>query len=105
MREWHGDEDEIENTQTEQFETDLDLVGISAVEDLLQDDVATCIEQFRLAGIKVWMLTGDKKETAMEIGQRCGLYDRGTMTVFSMAESTDESVLARDLRDRIVDME
>ena len=38
------------------------------MEDLLQEDVASCIEQFRIAGIKVWMLTGDKKETAMEIG-------------------------------------
>ena len=52
----------------EQAERDLSLVGVTAVEDLLQDDVARCIEEFRLAGIKVWMLTGDKGETAMEIG-------------------------------------
>ena len=75
MRDAESQED-FENKTGEQVEDDLSMVGITAVEDLLQDDVARCIEEFRLAGIKVWMLTGDKGETAMEIGQRCGLYDR-----------------------------
>ena len=51
-------------------------MGITAVEDLLQDEVATCIEQFRLAGIKVWMLTGDKFETAKNIGASCKLIQK-----------------------------
>ena len=80
-------------------------MGVTAVEDLLQDEVATCIEQFRLAGIKVWMLTGDKGETAMEIGLRCGLYDRRSMTVLEVLESTDSDALYSDLSQhvRIVD--
>lgn len=92
VRDWDNEQN-IENTTAEQFESGLDLVGITAVEDLLQEDVASCIEQFRIAGIKVWMLTGDKKETAMEIGQRCGLYDRGTMTIFQITESTNHDLL------------
>jgi len=68
-------------------------VGITAVEDLLQEDVAACIKDFRLAGIKVWMLTGDKGETALEIGLRCGLYDRQSMQVLQLGESTDDQTL------------
>ena len=30
-----------------------------------------------MAGIKVWMLTGDKEETALQIGQKCGFYENG----------------------------
>ena len=51
------------------------LLGVTGVEDKLQDDVEKCIKDFRVAGIKVWMLTGDKGETALEIGLRCGMYE------------------------------
>lgn len=43
------------------------------MEDLLQDNVYNCIQDFRAAGIRVWMLTGDKGVTAKEIGISCGL--------------------------------
>jgi phospholipid-translocating ATPase len=43
------------------------------VEDLLQDNVKECITDFRDAGMKVWMLTGDKGLTAKEIAYSCGL--------------------------------
>jgi len=49
------------------------MLAVTAVEDLLQDDVKKCIVDFRLAGISVWMLTGDKGLTAQEIGATCGL--------------------------------
>jgi magnesium-transporting ATPase (P-type) len=49
-------------------ETDLEqgltILGISGMEDLLQQDVAKCITEFKDAGLKVWILTGDKMETA-----------------------------------------
>ena len=48
----------------EKLEEDMDLLGITGVEDRLQDDVGPTIEALRTAGIKVWMLTGDKVETA-----------------------------------------
>lgn len=57
------------------IEKDLILIGASAIEDKLQDNVKETIEALRKAGIKVWMLTGDKKETAINIGHSCGLID------------------------------
>ena len=50
-------------------------MGVSGVEDLLQDNVKSCIEDFIAANIKVWMLTGDKGETAENIGKSCGIID------------------------------
>lgn len=52
---------------SELLEQNLELVGASAVEDKLQDGVPETIEKMRQAGIKVWMLTGDKRETAINI--------------------------------------
>ncbi|CAL1698399.1 unnamed protein product [Somion occarium] len=46
------------------LEHDLDLLGLTGVEDKLQDDVKSTLELLRNAGIKIWMLTGDKIETA-----------------------------------------
>ncbi|PAV15674.1 aminophospholipid-transporting P-type ATPase [Pyrrhoderma noxium] len=46
------------------LERDLELLGLTGVEDKLQDDVKSTIELLRNAGIKIWMLTGDKIETA-----------------------------------------
>lgn len=57
----------------DRYETDLTLLGSTAVEDRLQDDVPDTLEDFRIAGIKVWMLTGDKLETARNIGFSCKL--------------------------------
>jgi len=49
---------------TEYLERDLELLGLTGVEDKLQDDVKSTLELLRNAGIKIWMLTGDKIETA-----------------------------------------
>lgn len=49
------------------------LVGATGVEDLLQDGVKECIDQLSQAGVNVWMLTGDKDETAISVAQMCGL--------------------------------
>ena len=62
----------------EDFEGDITLLGVTGLEDLLQDDVKSCIKDFREAKIKVWMLTGDKGETAETIGVSCGLIDDKT---------------------------
>jgi phospholipid-translocating ATPase len=56
------------------IEKDFDILGVTAMEDLLQDRVKDCIQDFRDAGIKVWMLTGDKGDTAHQIAYTCGLY-------------------------------
>ncbi|KAG7027531.1 Phospholipid-transporting ATPase 1, partial [Cucurbita argyrosperma subsp. argyrosperma] len=55
------------------IECDLKLLGATAIEDKLQDGVPEAIESLRQAGIKVWILTGDKQETAISIGLSCKL--------------------------------
>lgn len=57
----------------EMIETNLELVGATAIEDMLQDKVSDTIKTLREAGIKLWVLTGDKIETAINIGFSCNL--------------------------------
>lgn len=57
----------------EEIETGLSLVGSTAIEDKLQEEVAETIMAFKEIGIKVWVLTGDKVETAINIGFSAGL--------------------------------
>lgn len=64
---------------SELLEQHLDMVGASAVEDKLQDGVPETIEKMRQAGIKVWMLTGDKRETAINIAHSTRLCGPDTM--------------------------
>jgi magnesium-transporting ATPase (P-type) len=56
-----------------ELENNLELVGASAIEDKLQDGVPETIALLIEAGIRVWVLTGDKQETAVEIGKACNL--------------------------------
>ena len=60
----------------EEVEHSFTLAGCSAIEDKLQDEVGRTIADFRQAGIKVWVLTGDKVETAINIGQSCQLLSK-----------------------------
>ncbi|NXS54755.1 AT8B3 ATPase, partial [Brachypteracias leptosomus] len=57
----------------EEMEQDLQLLGATAIEDKLQDGVPETIQLLKLGNIKVWVLTGDKQETAMNIGYACKL--------------------------------
>ena len=56
-------------------ESDLKLLGLIGIDDLLAENVKKCITDFRRAGIKPWMLTGDKGETALSIARSCGIFD------------------------------
>ena len=55
------------------LENNMDFLCVTGVEDLLQDEVATTIENLRNAGMKIWMLTGDKVETATCISISAGI--------------------------------
>uniref|UniRef100_A0A8C5HBA8 Phospholipid-transporting ATPase n=1 Tax=Gouania willdenowi TaxID=441366 RepID=A0A8C5HBA8_GOUWI len=57
----------------EQIEKNLMLIGATAIEDKLQDGVPETIAKLAKADIKIWVLTGDKKETAENIGFSCSL--------------------------------
>lgn len=73
-------------------ENDLVLLGATAIEDRLQEGVPDTIALLREAGIKVWVLTGDKQETAISIGFSCQLLT-DDMKQIIIHESTKEGAL------------
>jgi magnesium-transporting ATPase (P-type) len=73
------------------IEKDLRIIGASGVEDKLQDGVPETISSLRAAGIKVIVLTGDKLETAVEIGHAtCLLTPEMQVTQFDDSMDADE---------------
>jgi magnesium-transporting ATPase (P-type) len=59
----------------EEMEDKVEVFGMTAIEDKLQDDVPHTIHQLAKAGVKIWMLTGDKEDTAENIGFATTLLD------------------------------
>ncbi|XP_016065163.1 PREDICTED: phospholipid-transporting ATPase IK [Miniopterus natalensis] len=57
----------------EEMEQNLQLLGATAIEDRLQDGILETIQSLKQGNIKVWVLTGDKQETAVNIGFACQL--------------------------------
>ena len=76
----------------EEIERDLELIGASAIEDKLQDKVPNTIQQLRHAGIRIWVLTGDKLETAINIGYACSLLD-DDMTQYTVCVDAHEEMV------------
>lgn len=70
--------DEALDKVYEEIEKDLILLGATAIEDKLQDGVPETISKLAKADIKIWVLTGDKKETAENIGFACELLTEDT---------------------------
>uniref|UniRef100_H9GAZ4 Phospholipid-transporting ATPase n=1 Tax=Anolis carolinensis TaxID=28377 RepID=H9GAZ4_ANOCA len=62
----------------DEIETDMHLIGSTAVEDKLQDMAAETIEALHKAGMKIWVLTGDKLETAQATCYACRLFQTST---------------------------
>lgn len=82
------------------IENDLVLLGATAIEDRLQDGVPETIADLKLAGIKVWVATGDKLETAVAIGYTTNLLTRdsnliivreGTHTIYDQIRAALET--------------
>ncbi|NP_001124768.1 probable phospholipid-transporting ATPase IM [Pongo abelii] len=69
----------------EEIERDLMLLGATAVEDKLQEGVIETITNLSLANIKIWVLTGDKQETAINIGYACNMLTDDMNDVFVIA--------------------
>jgi P-type E1-E2 ATPase len=61
------------------IERNLTLIGAVAIEDKLQDEVAEVLSQFKQSGIKINMLTGDKLQTAINIGKACKIIEEETI--------------------------
>lgn len=75
----------------ELIEHNLELLGATAIEDRLQDGVPNAISQLALAGIKVWVLTGDRQETAINVGYSCRLLNN-RMNLIIVNESSLNTV-------------
>ncbi|ETO37054.1 hypothetical protein RFI_00007 [Reticulomyxa filosa] len=65
--------DELVDACFDEIEQQLTLLGATAIEDRLQDQVPDTIATLAVAGISIWVLTGDKVETAINIGRSCKL--------------------------------
>ncbi|KAA8517553.1 hypothetical protein F0562_017817 [Nyssa sinensis] len=71
------------------IECNLRLLGATGIEDKLQEGVPEAIESLRQAGIKVWVLTGDKQETAISIGLSCKLLTADMQQIIINGNSED----------------
>ncbi|KAI8544627.1 hypothetical protein RHMOL_Rhmol08G0311300 [Rhododendron molle] len=69
-----GDREAMLERVSDLMERDLILIGATAVEDKLQKGVPQCIDKLAQAGLKIWVLTGDKLETAINIGSNLLLF-------------------------------
>ncbi|XP_042663631.1 phospholipid-transporting ATPase VD isoform X3 [Tyto alba] len=75
------------------LETELTLLGATGIEDRLQEGVPDTIQALRKAGIKIWMLTGDKRETAINIAYACKLLEPDDRIFTLKSQSKDACAL------------
>ena len=91
----HKDNDILKLYDT--IEKNFIILGSTAIEDQLQDNVNEVINSFVTIGIKVWMLTGDKYETAKNIAYSCKLFQQN-MKIFEIEECNERHELKRKLK-------
>lgn len=91
--------EELIDNAAKRIEFDFELIGSTAIEDKLQEEVADVIRDIREAGIKLWVLTGDKVETAINIGFSCDLLD-SEMEIFIIDKITSKAIY-RQIVDQI----
>ena len=85
-------QDELDKA-AELIEKDLFLLGATAIEDRLQDGVPDTIYTLAKAGVKIWVLTGDRQETAINIGFSCKLLTED-MNLIIVSEETKAGIKA-----------
>jgi magnesium-transporting ATPase (P-type) len=84
----------------EEIEQEMILLGATAIEDKLQDGVPDTIASLRKSGFKIWVLTGDKRETAINIGFSCQLLSADITAIivegvtFEMVEKEIEKAIS-----------
>ena len=88
------------------IENDLFLIGTTIVEDKLQENVPETIRNLRLSNIKVWMLTGDKMNTAYNIGLSCNLINKEMKTFnicgIEVKKNENLEIINKDERDNVI---
>jgi phospholipid-transporting ATPase len=97
------DRDVLVDKLQHEMEQDLLLLGATAIEDRLGPKVPESIQYLREAGIKVWVITGDKQETAINIGYSCRLLTKDMTLNCIRVQSGDEC--EQKLRSAIADIE
>lgn len=90
-----ADQEQIVEDILQNIEKDLILLGATAVEDKLQDGVPECIDKLAQAGIKLWVLTGDKMETAINIGYACSLLRQGMKQIVINSDTPENKLLEK----------
>eukprot|EP00842_Homolaphlyctis_polyrhiza_P006347 jgi/Hompol1/6713/HPOL_005065-RA len=91
----------------ELIERNLNLLGATAIEDKLQEGVPECIAMLQEAGIKIWVLTGDKMETAINIGYSCNLLTKD-MTLLQIRGGNsmdDEGWTLKELQEAVASID
>ena len=81
----------------DEIERDFNVLGSTAIEDQLQDNVNDVIDSFVSIGIKIWMLTGDKYETAKNIAYSCKLFQHN-MNILEVGEYENKKELKNRLK-------
>ena len=103
-QQYHEASTSLENRATkisnlyEKIERNLLFIGSTAIEDKLQEGVSDCILKLAKANIKIWVLTGDKQETAINIGYSCQLITND-MDVYTI-EADNEQMLLKELKQK-----
>jgi len=90
--------DELVPQIEQEIETELVLLGATAIEDRLQDGVPDTIASLHFARLNVWVLTGDKVETAINIGRSCHL-------ITDEMHTQDKSLIVIDIDEKLEDAE
>ncbi|KAG1519211.1 hypothetical protein G6F52_008840 [Rhizopus delemar] len=81
---------------SEEIERDMLLMGGTAIEDRLQVGVPETIAELAKSGIKLWVLTGDKTETAINIGYACNLLTTDMNLLILKADNREETTSLLD---------
>ena len=90
----------------DQMESGLTLLGSTAIEDKLQDGVPQAVADLNRAGVSVWVLTGDKEETAINIAFACELFDTRTKVhIFNASHAPDAAALHRAFVEKTAEAE
>ena len=94
------------NKLYDEMETNFKLIGSTAIEDELQDNVDKIINDLMQTGMRVWMLTGDKLDTAKNIAFSCKLFKKEMKIMEIKEHATSEelkSELTIKLNDKVFD--
>lgn len=94
---WDPKKDEKLNDMYDVMEQNLSYLGCTAIEDKLQEGVADTIENLMKANIRLWVLTGDKQETAIEIAKSCKLIQEDMKEVILSSKSKEDFVARLDI--------